>query len=105
SIDKDLTIGRYLALVDDYAPLPPRTLANYSYAIRKIAADVAHAKLGKGANRFDPRGKWRDLANAVPLAKLTPVAIEDWRTRFQKAHRDDHLAEQRAIRSVNSYIR
>lgn len=103
--DKEaLTIGRYLGLVDEYAPLSPITFSNYAYAIRRVAADIAGTKLGKGANRFDPKGPWRELADTVPLGAITPVAVEDWRARFLKAHRGNAVKEQRATRTVNHYL-
>jgi hypothetical protein len=104
-INKTLTLGRFLELVDEYAPMPRRTFANYAYAIRRIATDISGAKLKKGEKRFDPTGKWKQNADEIPLAKITAVDVEDWRTRFLKDHRQDHIAEQRAARSANSYLR
>lgn len=104
-INKDLTVGKYLGLVDDYTTMPTRTLANYSYALRRIAGDIAGAKMEKGANRFDPAGKWRNSVDGIPLAKVTPVAVEGWRTAFIKARKGDAVKEQRAVRSTNSFIR
>ncbi|MHC1763101.1 MAG: tyrosine recombinase XerC [Verrucomicrobiia bacterium] len=103
--NKSLTVGRYLDLVDEYAPLAPRTFSNYAYSIRRIAADVGRLKLAKGVNRFDPKGPWRDSANAVHLEAITPVAVEDWRARYLKEHRGNPVEEQQAGRSVNSFIR
>jgi integrase len=104
-LDRKLTIGKYLALVDEYAPLPARTQATYAYAIRRIAADVGRAKLAKGTSAFDPTGKWRDLADGLPLGIITPLAVEDWRSSFLRDRRGDPLAEQRATRSANSFIK
>ena len=100
-----LTVGRYLELVNDYAPLAPITFSNYAYAIRRVAADIGKVKLGKGRNRFDPKGPWRQSADAVPLETLTSVGVEDWRMRFLKEHRGDPIREQRATRTVNYYVR
>jgi integrase len=104
-IDKALTIGKYLTLVDDYTPMPLRTFSNYGYALRRIAADIAGAKLTKGENRFDPSGRWRKSVDEIPLSTITAVKAEDWRTKFVKEHRSDKVAEQRATRSANSYLR
>jgi hypothetical protein len=104
-INKDLTIGKYLSLVDDYTPLPARTLANYAYALRRISGDIAGAKLARGLNRFDPSGHWKKNADDIPLAKITAVLVEDWRTKFLKENRADQIAQQRAVRSANSYLR
>lgn len=45
------------------------------------------------------------MADEIPLAMITPVKVEDWRTNYVEAHRGDNLAEQRATRSPNSYLR
>jgi integrase len=100
-----LTVGRWIELADAYAPAPPRTAANYAYALRRIAADIAKAGPARGKSRFDPSGVWREQADKVPLAALTPVAVEDWRLAFVKPHRGNPLAEQKAARSVASYVR
>ncbi len=103
-IDKSLTIGKYFALVDEYTPMADRTFASYSYALRRIASNIANAKL-RGSSKFNPSGKWRGLVDDIPLAKLTPVAVENWRTRFIKQWRGDPIKERAAIRTTNSYIR
>lgn len=102
--DKALTIGAYLAHVEDLLTMPVRTFANYSYALRRIAGDIAGAKLAKGA-QFDPSGRWKKTADEIPLAAITPTKAEAWRTAFIKPHRSNHVAEQRATRSANSYLR
>lgn len=103
-VNKTLTIGRYLEHVGDLHPLPVRTLANYSYALRRIACDIAGKKLTNGA-QFDPKGRWKKFADEIPLAIITPLKVETWRTGFINPHRMDHVAEQRANRSANSYLR
>ncbi len=89
----------------EYAALPARAFGNYAYAFRRIARDVTGAKLKEGDNRYDPRGKWRGATDNIPLAKITPLGVEDWRRQFLKKHEDDHVAAQRAVRSANSYLR
>lgn len=100
-----LTVGRWIELAEAYAPCPPRTAGNYAYALRRIAADIAQAAPARGKSRFDPSGIWRAEADKVPLAALTPVAVEDWRLAFVKPHRGNPVGEARATRSVNSYLR
>jgi integrase len=102
--NKGLTIGAYLSHVEDLQPLPVRTFANYSYALRRIAGDIAGNKMAKGA-QFDPKGRWKKNADEIPLATLSPAAVDRWRLSFLKPHRSDSVAEMRAKRSVNSYLR
>lgn len=100
-----LTVGDWIRLAGEYAPNPPRTAGNYSYALRRVAADIAQAKPARGKSRFDPRGAWREQADKLALTTLTPVAVEDWKLAFVKPHRGNPLAEQKAIRSMTSYLR
>jgi integrase len=100
-----LTVGEWVALAGEYAPNPPRTAAGYAYALRRVAADIAQAKPARGKSRFDPCGAWREQADKLALATLSPVAVEDWKLAFVKPHRGNPLAEQRATRSMTSYLR
>ena len=103
-IDKTLTVGKYLEHVGELVPMPVRTFANYSYAIRRIAGDVAGLKMAKGA-RFDPKGRWKKTADEIPLGKLTPAVVDKWKLSFLKERKTDVIASQRAVRSVNSFLR
>lgn len=100
-----LTVGEWIRLAGEYAPMPPRTAGNYAYALRRVAADTAQAKPARGKSRFDPRGAWREQADKLALATLAPVDIEDWKLAFVKPHRGNPLAEQKATRSMTSYLR
>ncbi|HNQ88084.1 MAG TPA: site-specific integrase [Verrucomicrobiota bacterium] len=100
-----LSVGEWIALASEYAPNPPRTATNYAYALRRVAADIAQAKPARGKSRFDPCGAWREQTDTLALATLTPVAVEDWMLTFLKPHRGKPLAEQKATRSMASYLR
>jgi integrase len=96
------TARTLLAALDP--PIRERSFANYSYALRKIAVEGIGDRRAD-AKRFDPvRCPWRKQADRVLLGKLTPQRVEKWKANFVAAAGRDKLAEQRARRSVNSYL-
>jgi integrase len=99
------SIGGYIETVGGLLNVRGRSLANYAYALRKIALE-ATAKRESSASRFDPKTlTWRRKVDDLPLASLTPQAVELWKASFIRRAGDNHLLQQRARRSVNSYIR
>jgi len=99
------TVGQFLAAVEAAGGMRARTLANYGYALRRIAADIAGTAV-RGGKRFDPtRPVWREPADAVSLRVLTGQNVNRWRVGFVAKAGRDALAQQRAKRSANSYIR
>jgi integrase len=98
------TVGDYLAAVKPIARVRGRTWDGYGYALRKIALDIAGDRQRDGS-RFNPKTLvLRDRGNRIPLAKLTPASVEQWKMDFVNQAADP-IAAGRARRSANSYLR
>ena len=98
------TVGNLLQDVQNIAGLRPKTLADYSKALRKIVADIF--EIDGGTDKFNPhtggREKWLEKVDAINLADLTPEKIQIWKLAFLKQAGDDPVRQRRAKISVNS---
>jgi hypothetical protein len=99
-----VTVGDYINTAEAILNVRGRSLANYSYALRKIALE-ATAKRETARWRFNPKRTWARKAETIPLAALTPEAVERWKKDFIQRVGNNPVLQQRARRSVNSYIR
>jgi len=101
------TVGNLLRDVQCIAGLRPKTLADYSKALRKIVADIFG--IDGGREKFNPhtggRQKWIGKVDAIKLADLTPEKIQMWKLDFLKQAGDDPIKQRRAKISVNSLLR
>lgn len=98
------TVGDLISVVRAVATARPTSLDTYFKAFRKIAADIA--RIQKGAKYDSRRGGsevWRKKVDAVPLSKLTPEAILEWKIKFLKSSNPTQL--RKAKTTVNSLIR
>lgn len=99
------TVGEFIETVTPLLNVRARTVEVYSYALRKIAAGVSGHRDGTKA-RFNPKNlAWREAANAVPLSRVTPEAVEKWKARFIADAGKSPIEITRAKRSVNSFVR
>lgn len=77
-------MGDFLTDVEAKADLEPKTFRNYSGYFRRIVTDIFN--VGGGKAKFDYRRggnlKWRDHANNVRLALITPDRINKWRSDY-----------------------
>jgi integrase len=107
SVEKksDLSIGEYLAAVQECSSLYPKTLAGYASALRKIAADIQGISGSRDKKSPRKRAAWRQSVEAIKLASLTPGTIERWRVDFVRHNATDPLKEKSARVSANSFIR
>jgi integrase len=99
------TIGDFLNTVEPLLKVRARSFANYSYALRKIAIE-ATSTADRSKGRFNPKQlQWRDKVDELPLSKLTPTAIEKWKSAFVEEAGENPVMVQRARHSANSFIR
>jgi hypothetical protein len=102
-----VTVGDLLREVERVAGIRPKTMSDYSKALRKIVADVFN--IDGGREKFNPhtggRQKWIEKIDAVRLADLTPEKVQAWKLRFLKRADADPVSQRRARISVNSLLR
>jgi integrase len=105
----DLTLGDYLAEVTATGEIVPRTLRTYATKVRRIAADIGGVKLPGNQNKFDHFNggakAWQELADRVPLRKLTPDAVQQWLTKHLAQFRNNPAKLGSATKTANSCIR
>jgi integrase len=100
-----VTVGGYIETVSPLLKVRQRSLANYIYALRRIANDATGPRDTSKA-RFNPSANaWRDRADKVRLDALKPEVVEAWKAAFILEAGDSPVERQRARRSVNSYVR
>lgn len=100
-----LTIGNYIETVRPLLNVRPRSFRIYTYAFRKIAQEAIGTK-DMSRKKFDPKLKvWRNTADLFPLAKLTPTLVNQWRAKVLAEAKQNPIAQQRARRNINSYVR
>jgi len=104
--EKGANVGDLIRAVVELADVRPATLAGNVAAFRRIVASVA--KIDATKSRFAGRGKgraaWLAAVDGVPLAKITPDAVEAWKLAFvgSRAGRDEVKA--RASRNTANTI-
>lgn len=90
------------------ADVRPATLASNVSAFRRIVASVAKIDATKGrfARCGDGRGAWIAAVDAVPLAKVTPSAVEAWKLAFvaSRSANDENKARS-ARNTANATLR
>ena len=99
------TIGEWIAAASEVWDGKPATFGGYARALRFIASEIlALSKSRKRFGRTQARA-YREQVDGVPLAMLSPQAIQAWRIRYL-SRAGDNPARQRAARiSCNSALR
>ena len=100
-----LTVGDFIEKVRHLAGVRSRTFEIYAYALRKIAREALGRKDNSRA-RFDPKSLgWRKATDLLPLRKLTPDTIANWKLKVLAESGQDPIAQQRTRRNINSFAR
>lgn len=99
------TVGGHIDFANSLLRVRDVTKHRYAYCLRRIATDVAGLNDGK-TSKFDPAHKpWRDRADGIKLAILSPIAIERWKADYLKGAGANPVEQAAARRSVNHFIR
>ena len=105
---KGALTGDLIREVSALADVRPATLASNVSAFRRIVATVAKIDATKGrfARCGDGRGAWLAAVDAVPLAKVTPAAVEAWKLAFvaNRSANDENKARS-ARNTANATLR
>jgi hypothetical protein len=104
-----LTLGEYLAEVAATGEIAPRTLRTYAPKVRRIAADLGDIRLPGKLNKHDHVNggakAWQELVDRVPLAKMTPDAVQQWLSKHLAQFRGNPAKLNSATKTGNSCIR
>ena len=105
---KGALTGDLIREASTLADVRPATLASNVSAFRRIVASVAKIDATKGrfARCGDGRGAWLAAVDAVPLAKVTPAAVEAWKLAFvtSRSANDENKARS-ARNTANATLR
>jgi len=103
----DATIGEFLDTVRAEADLRPATFEIYAKKLRRLVAGVC--RIDGGRSKHDHHGngykEWLARITAVKLARLTPEAVQRWKTRYIADAGTNPLRERRARRTIASVLR
>lgn len=102
------SVGQFLAAASAVcADVAPRTLNDYSRAFRQIVAQIHD--VAADATRYGYRGtgtdRWRKTVESIPLASITPAAVQSWKGGFIAKAGNDPQAITRAKVTANSLMR
>lgn len=105
---KTATVGDLIREVKDLANVRPATLRANLAAFHRIAAYVARVDATR--SRFAAKGKgrkaWLAAVESVPLAILTPDAVETWKLAFVSSRADgDEIKARSARNTANTLLR
>lgn len=103
----DVTVGEFLETVRAEADLLPVTFEVYSKKFRRLVAGVVRIDGGRAKHDHHGTGyeDWLKRINAVRLARLTPEAVQKWKTGYITKAATNPLTERRARRTVASVLR
>lgn len=103
----DPTVGDFLAAVRTEADLRPGTFEIYAKKFRRLVAGVVGVDGGKAKHDYAGTGydEWLKRVNGVKLSRLTPEAVQRWKTRYITAAGTNPLKDRRARRTVASVLR
>jgi len=105
---KTATVGELIRTVQSLADVRAGTMAGNVGAFRRIVAHLSNIETTKGRTVRSENGRksWHVLVDAVPLAKITPSAIEAWKLSYVASRGNGDEIKTRAARiTVNSAIR
>ena len=105
---KGATVGALIQAVQELADVRQATLTANLGAFRRIAAYVA--RIDSSKSRFAAKGTgrkaWLDAVNAVPLAMVTPDAVETWKLAFVSSRAaGDEMKARSARNTANTILR
>ena len=99
------TVGDHIELANSILSVRDVSKLKYSYCLRRIATDIAGLN-NDDPHKYDPAHKpWREKADKIKLAVLSPISISAWKTDFAKKAGTSPIDQTEARRNVNYYIR
>lgn len=103
----DLTVGGYIAIVEQHGQLQPVTLNGYAALFRRIAATIRGISLS-GTDKYTggrKPSKWRQMVDKIPLNTITPERVIEWRDTYVARHPAGSEARMHAEHTANSFLR
>lgn len=103
----DPTVGDFLGAVRAEADLRPATFEIYARKFRRLVSGVvgiADSK-AKHDHHGDGSAQWRERVHGVRLSRITPEAVQRWKTRYIAAAGTNPLRDRRARRTIASVLR
>jgi hypothetical protein len=99
------TIGEWISAAGEVWDGKPATFGGYARALRFIASEIL--SLSKNSKRFGrtQARAYREQVDGVPLAMLSPQAIQAWRIRYLSQAGDNPVRRRAARISCNSALR
>lgn len=103
----DPSVGEFLAAVRAEADIAPGTFSIYARKFRRLVAGVVGVEDSK--RKHDYRGggyaAWLARVHGVKLSRLSPEAVQRWKTKHIAAAAKNPLQDRRSRRTVASVLR
>ena len=82
-VSSEITIGEFIAIIEKRSGIVPKTLNTYATKFRTIAGEAFG--MSNHRSKYDiehgGRGAWRKKVESIPLAKLTPEIVQEWKLK------------------------
>jgi len=101
------TVGAVIAAAQALSTTRPQSFAQAAMRLRQIAAEVAGVERPAHATAYRSPGfaAWREKVDALPLSRITPVAVRGWRDARIAARSANPKEKRAATVSADSAIR
>ncbi len=103
----DLTVGRFIELVEQHGQLDPSTAYTYASRLRRIVSGIRRIKLG-GSDKFSggpTPSKWRVTVDGTLLNTVTPEQVANWRDAYVGRFPVGSAERTHAEHTVNGILR
>ena len=103
----DPTVGDFLAAVRAEADIAPGTFEIYARKFRRLVAGVVGVEDSKSKHDYRGGGyaAWLARVHGVKLSRLSPEAVQRWKTKHIAAAAKNPLQDRRSRRTVASVLR
>jgi integrase len=100
------TVGEFIQAIQATSPSRGRTLAEYIRCFRRIVASAFGIEDSKKFDyRRGGRKRWLERVHAVPLVRITPQRVQQWKVDFLARAGQGPTSQRTARISVNSALR
>jgi AcrR family transcriptional regulator len=103
----ELTVGRFIELVEQHGQLDPSTAYTYAARLRRIVSGIRRIKLG-GSDKFSggpTPSKWRVTVDGTLLNTITPEQVANWRDAYVGRFPVGSAERTHAEHTVNGILR
>jgi integrase len=101
------SVGEVITAAQALSTTRPQSFAQAAMRLRQIAAELAGVERPVHATAYRSPGfaAWREKVDALPISRITPVAVRGWRDARIAARSANHVERRAATVSADATIR